>query len=200
MTDKYLADGSPKVVFLEDVLNRRFGAGRSQPTRIFNGRIDYRTADGWRLQLDVMNLIQQQGQSEQLRLWLADQDRQPLQSLLPRSGRTGRRLPERPDGHRIAPDRAADDQGHAGGRVLVSISSRSANANWRRSATKIREWLSYGQPPIGLLPTLRRGPLHRRRGEQAPGPFIALLPRSKWRTQICPAARSGVCPTAATLW
>jgi predicted AlkP superfamily pyrophosphatase or phosphodiesterase len=57
MTDNSLADGSPKFVFLEDELNRRFGAGRSQPTSIFNGRIDYSTADGWPLQLDLLNLF-----------------------------------------------------------------------------------------------------------------------------------------------
>jgi outer membrane receptor protein involved in Fe transport len=32
-------------------------AWRSQPVSIFNGRVGYRTADGWRIQLDVLNLF-----------------------------------------------------------------------------------------------------------------------------------------------
>lgn len=32
-------------------------AWRSQPISIFNGRVGYRTADGWRVQLDVLNLF-----------------------------------------------------------------------------------------------------------------------------------------------
>jgi hypothetical protein len=32
-------------------------AFRSQPTSVFNGRVGYRTDDGWRVQLDVLNLL-----------------------------------------------------------------------------------------------------------------------------------------------
>jgi outer membrane receptor protein involved in Fe transport len=35
-------------------------AFRSQPTSVFNGRIGWRTAEGWRLQLDVLNLLNTQ--------------------------------------------------------------------------------------------------------------------------------------------
>ena len=56
-------------------------AFRSPATSIFNGRLGYRADNGWRIQLDVLNLLNSRSQPDHLCLRFADQDRQPLQSL-----------------------------------------------------------------------------------------------------------------------
>ena len=86
------------------------GAFRSAPLSVFNGRIGYRFADGWRIQLDGLNLFNTTIGPGRICLRLAAQDRQPVRPVLSGERRldgTGRRLPERRDGLCAASDGAA---------------------------------------------------------------------------------------------
>ncbi len=59
------------------------GVFQSPPFNIINGAVGYRFANGWRIQLDALNLLNSTHRSGHLRLWLAAQDRQPVRHVLP---------------------------------------------------------------------------------------------------------------------
>ena len=62
------------------------GAFQSAPLSIFNGQIGYRFDNGWRIQLDGLNLLNSHSRSGDLCLWLAAQDRQPVRHVLSNAG------------------------------------------------------------------------------------------------------------------
>ena len=89
------------------------GAFQSPPISIFNGAVGYRFDNGWRIQLDALNLLNSTTDQVDLCLRLAAQDRQPLHAVLSGADRAGGGVPERRDGLCAAPDRAAGVPAHA---------------------------------------------------------------------------------------
>ena len=96
-------------------------AFRSPPTSIFNGRVGYRFDNGWRIQLDVLNLLNTKANQITYAYGSLIKTDSLYNLCLPGADRAGRRLPERRDGLRAASGRAIDRQAHDRcGSILVN--------------------------------------------------------------------------------
>ena len=94
-------------------------AFRSPPTSIFNGRIGYRFENGWRIQLDGLNLLNTKANQITYAYGSLIKTDSLYNLCYPGSDRAGGGLPERRDGLRPASDRAAGGSADAGRRFLA---------------------------------------------------------------------------------
>ncbi len=96
------------------------GAFRSPPLSVFNGQVGYRFDNGWRIQLDGLNLLNTKtAQAEYAYGSLLKTD--SLFDVLSGADRAGRGLPERRDGLRAAPDGAARGAADGGQKFLRRV-------------------------------------------------------------------------------
>ena len=93
-------------------------AFRSPATSIFNGRIGYRLDNGWRIQLDALNLLNTRANQITYAYGSLIKTDSLYQSLLPGADRAGGGMPERRDGLCAASDRAVGGPADAGRSIL----------------------------------------------------------------------------------